>query len=53
MKSLTAVIVLILMSGCAGVPDTRSCLVSLDGRCLAYDFGGSSMSALHGGRACP
>jgi hypothetical protein len=53
MKSFSAVLVLILLAGCAGAPDTRSCLVSLDGGCLAYDFGSSLASAPRASTICP
>jgi hypothetical protein len=34
----TFVLALLLLTGCITIPDTRPCLVSLNGRCLQYDF---------------
>jgi hypothetical protein len=35
------VIVLISLSACSSIPETRDCLVSYNGNCLQYDFSSS------------
>jgi hypothetical protein len=37
-KNVAAIALAALLTACADAPETRDCLVSLDGRCLAYDF---------------
>jgi hypothetical protein len=41
MKALLPAILLLLLSACESVPETRECLVELNGECLAYDFNSS------------
>lgn len=38
MRSFFIVVVLLSLSACANVPETRDCLVSYNGNCLEYDF---------------